>query len=77
MVSLYTPPNPTLFEESSGTLLACRHTGEDGLAVIDVKEIVSLVAMVPLPTLPDEVDYKNMFFPVEKSGLEDTELTMD
>ncbi|KAJ3545130.1 hypothetical protein NMY22_g2553 [Coprinellus aureogranulatus] len=76
LVSLYTPPNPTLLEESCGTLHACRYTGEDGFAVISVKEMISLVAMIPLPTLPDEVEYRNMFFPVEKSGLEVTDFTV-
>jgi hypothetical protein len=64
MVSVYSPPHPVLLEESHNTLYSC--TPAQSIRVIDVKEILSVVAMVPhhpFPELPQR------FFLVEKPGL--------
>lgn len=51
-------------------------TCDANLKVINISSIVSVVSMQPLPKLSsDEFGSKKMVFVVEKSGLEDTELT--
>ncbi|KAK1231867.1 hypothetical protein PQX77_005004 [Marasmius sp. AFHP31] len=72
LVSVYSRPNEQLLEESSNVLWACQHTGEDGLRVINVKTIISVVSMQPLPVQTDlEGEW---WFVVEKPGIEGLDL---
>lgn len=73
MVSIYSPLNLALLEKSFRTVYLCQYEAKTALQVIDVKDIQSVIAMVP--------DFKilsnNMInipetgqFLVEKAGLE-------
>jgi hypothetical protein len=73
LVSVYSRPMDGLLNESSGTLWACQYTGNGDLQVVEVSKIVSCVSMQPLPPLPN--DPPGLVFVLEKSGLEDLELT--
>ena len=68
LVSLYAPPNEYILQSTHNTLVVCRYHGEGALMVIDVKSILSVVAMVPFPFYLDGHD--NQFFMVEKIGLD-------
>lgn len=57
-----------LFEFSYHTLLSCTNAGDACLQVIDVKSILSVVAMVP--HLPFPGDTSERYFVVEKPGLD-------
>ena len=72
VVSPYSPPNEHLLEVSYNTLVVCRYQGDSVLWVIDVKSILSVVAMVPFNFLIDGLD--NQFFLVEKIGLDVVEV---
>lgn len=68
LVSPYSPPIQYLLEVSNSTLVVCMYQGEDVLWVIDVKSILSVVAMIPFPyTIDGHNDY---YFMVEKVGLD-------
>ncbi|KAI9061276.1 hypothetical protein FKP32DRAFT_1537907, partial [Trametes sanguinea] len=49
MVAPFSPPDEALLSESENTLWACTYPGSDGREVVDCSDIVSVVAMVPLP----------------------------
>ncbi|TFK58976.1 hypothetical protein BDN72DRAFT_747189, partial [Pluteus cervinus] len=49
MLSIYTPRDSILWQESQGTLHACRYTGATNLRVVPAQEIKSVVGMPPLP----------------------------
>jgi hypothetical protein len=68
LVSEYSPPNEYLLRASNNTLVVCRYNGEANLLVIDVKSILSVVAMVPFPFLLD--DREDNYFMIEKVGLD-------
>ncbi|TBU21771.1 hypothetical protein BD311DRAFT_677574 [Dichomitus squalens] len=77
MVSKFTAPDAAIVRESYGTLLACRYQGEASREVIDVKEIASVIAMVPLPPRREEAEdpraaelYSNRFFVMERLGFD-------
>lgn len=77
MVSMYSVADPTLLSDSHDTLSVCRHENEHGLRVIDVKNILSLIAMVPFPLTPgEEADpvikdkYADSFYMIEKPFLD-------
>ncbi|TBU45493.1 hypothetical protein BD309DRAFT_860050, partial [Dichomitus squalens] len=77
MVSKFTAPDAAIVRESYGTLLACRYQGEASRKVIDVKEIASVIAMVPLPPRREEAEdpraaelYSNRFFVMEQLGFD-------
>ena len=74
LVSLYSPPDTTLLTASYDTLWSCQYHGSDALGVVNVKQIVSVVAMVPLPRKVEdgdsEEDDEESYFVVEKPGLE-------
>ncbi|KAL0056887.1 hypothetical protein AAF712_016496 [Marasmius tenuissimus] len=53
LVSVYSRPHQQLLEETFNVLWASQYTGEDGLRVINVKSIISVVSMQPLPTQND------------------------
>lgn len=73
LVSMYSQPNQELLRESSNTLWACKYSGDDNLRVVDLSTITACVSMQPLPPLPTDTD--RLWFVVEKSGLDDDQLT--
>lgn len=73
LVSVYSRPIQELLNESSNTLWACQHTGDGDLRVVELSKIVACVSMQPLPLLPN--DPPGLWFVLEKSGLEDFQLT--
>jgi hypothetical protein len=72
VLSLYGPPNEEMLSESSHTLHACEYRGQDNIHCLPVSVIISVVSMQPLPRRPE--DPENLWFVVEKSGLEDIQL---
>jgi len=74
-VSVYGHPDAELLEQSYHTLRACPYLGENGLHAVRVSDILTVVSMQRLPTRPGEVGRDNLWFVVEKSGIDDTELT--
>jgi hypothetical protein len=68
LVSDYSPPDLDLLRHSYETLWTCRYQGADNLRVVDVKNIQSVVAIVPFPFQHEK------FFVGEKLGLEVTAL---
>jgi hypothetical protein len=64
LVSVYSPPIPELLALSHGTLWASRYQGSNAFRVINVKSVLSVVAMVPLNAV------EGHFFVVEKLGLD-------
>ena len=75
LASIYGPPNADLLEQSFHTLHACAYLGDDNLHVIPISSILSVVSMQPLPIKPGDMIENNLWFLVEKSGMDDTELT--
>jgi hypothetical protein len=65
-VSIYSPLDPALLHHSYNTVWACQYQGEENLKVIDVHNIISVVAMLPLQ--------EGWKFVGEKLGLEVTGL---
>jgi hypothetical protein len=68
LVSLYSLPHRELLEHSYHTLLSCAYEGDAHLQVVDIKSIMSVVAMVP--HLPFPEDPLPRYFVVEKPGLD-------
>jgi len=64
LVSTYSPPDPTILRDSHNTIWATQYQGTEGLEVIDVKTILSVVCLAPLPARD------GFFFIGEKLGLE-------
>jgi hypothetical protein len=75
LVSIYSRPVHNILVESSNTLWACKHGGDDGLRVVEVTSIAACVSMQPLPHVPSDPEGSTFWFVVEKSGLEDAQLT--
>lgn len=73
VVSVYSCPIQSILDKSCHTLWACHYTGVDNLRVIKVSSITACVSMQPLPPLPTDPD--ELWFVLEKSGLEDVQLT--
>ena len=72
VVSVYGPPNQDLLEESFHTLHACSYMGQENLMCVPHSSIISVVSMQPLP--PTAGDPNNLWFVVEKGGLDDAQL---
>ena len=70
MASLYSHPNIDLLKESSNTLWSCKHQEEAAMAVIDVKAIEVVVAMVPHSVEILGAEWADWVFVVEKPGLD-------
>lgn len=79
MVSLFSNPDRTLLRQSMNTLGVVNYFGEAGLTVIDIKTILSVVAMIPYRlaltaeerTEPAVIQRAaNRFFVGEKPGLD-------
>lgn len=73
LISFYGPPDADMLEQSSHTLVACPYLGENNLSIVRASTIISVVSMQPLPRRLG--DPENLWFVVEKSGLDDTEMT--
>ena len=73
IVSLYGPPNEEMLIESSHTLWASEYEGQENLCCLPVTAIISVISMQPLPRRPE--DPENLWFVVEKLGLDDVELS--
>ena len=68
VVQMYSMPHKELLKLSSQTLVSC--TLLDDILTIDVKNIVTVIAMIPHePTLPSGVAERR-FFMMERPGLE-------
>jgi hypothetical protein len=68
LVSLFSPPNEHILKSTQTTLPVCRYYGESALMVINVKSILSVVAMIPFPFLID--GHGEQYFMVEQIGLD-------
>ncbi|KAI1790660.1 hypothetical protein LXA43DRAFT_890633, partial [Ganoderma leucocontextum] len=84
MVSLFTAPDPAIARDTHGALMACRYRGDGSREVVDARDIVSVVAMVPLPPRREEREdphfdelYSDRFFVVEKLGFDMTWIGRD
>ena len=65
---MFGPPDDQLLRESSFTLWSCMQQGNNsGLAIVSVKDISAVVAMVPHAIFGESSD---RFFVVEKMGLD-------
>ena len=73
LFSPYGPPDAELLEDSYQTLWVSSYLGNESLEIITANSIISVVSMQPLPPLGNEEE--NCWFVVEKSGLDDTDLT--
>jgi hypothetical protein len=71
VISTYTPRNEDVFRRSYGTVWLTTHSGSTDIKVVELKNIRSVVGMVPIivPNMPSTLD-GNTFFVVEKLGLE-------
>lgn len=69
MVSSYSSPDQSLLNNSYNTLRSCTKLGQSGLMVVNVKEIHSVIAMVPHRPFHAESVFQR-YFVVEKPGLE-------
>lgn len=69
LVFMYPPHNTTLFEKSEHTLCVCLHPSTNSLHIINVKDILLVVAMVPMPR-HTWIGGKPTIFVVEKLGLD-------
>ncbi len=58
MVSVYSDPDADLLESSCHTLWSCEYTGDNSLQVVSIKDIESVVAMVPHP-IPADIALAN------------------
>ena len=73
VISQYSPPDADILEDSYHTLWVCSYTGDQNLKVIPTSTITSVISMQPLPR--QEGDAENLWFVVEKSSLDDMDLT--
>ncbi|KAF9038419.1 hypothetical protein BJ165DRAFT_1531512 [Panaeolus papilionaceus] len=69
LISQYSDPGPTLLEQSYHTVVTCEYRGNTNYKVIPVSTITAVILMQPLPKKYGEM--KDLWFVVEKSGLDD------
>ncbi len=76
---MFTDPDTRIMRKTYGVLVACCYQGDTSRAVVDVKDIISVVGMVPLPPRGEErtrSDFEERFsgrhFVVEKLGFDMT-----
>ncbi|KAF9463097.1 hypothetical protein BDZ94DRAFT_637947, partial [Collybia nuda] len=77
VISVFSPPNHDLLHQSFQTVYACHYQGVDALLVIDIKQIESVVSMIPyFKVTPDgELEIpETEHFLMEKIGLDITSL---
>jgi len=70
LVTLYSPPQPYIFQESYGVLVSSTKLGDASLCAIEVTAIRSVVSMVPHRINLLEGVGEDRYFLVEKMGLE-------
>jgi hypothetical protein len=70
VISLYGPPDPSLWALSSKTLWSSRALGDEGIVVVRAKDLLSVVAMIPHAPRIAEMGQGDRFFVVEKLGLD-------
>ncbi|KAI0697202.1 hypothetical protein C8T65DRAFT_579477 [Cerioporus squamosus] len=77
MLAPFSPPDTALLTYSRNTLVACTHPGDTVREVIFARDIVSVVAAVPLPMTDAEAraddaitKYGSRYFVIEKPGLD-------
>ena len=65
-----------MFDDSFHTLWACHYLGSDNLKIIKLEEIISesVVSMQPFHQDQPEGDPGDLWFVVEKSGMDDVEM---
>ncbi|KAG2030702.1 hypothetical protein BDR03DRAFT_936586 [Suillus americanus] len=69
VISVFSAPDADLVRLSNQTVLSCKYLGDEGLRVVDVNSIKSVVAMIlHRPTLPSGV-IEDRFFVLERPGL--------
>lgn len=73
VISQYSPPDADILENSYHTLWVCLYVGDQNLTVIPTSTILSVISMQLLPQ--KDGDAENLWFVVEKSGLDDMDLT--
>jgi hypothetical protein len=74
-VSRYAPPQENILTLSHGTLWVTTHSTDSDIVLVEVHNISSVVGVVPMPHLPEDITEKlhipkNAVFVVEKIGLE-------
>ncbi|TEB23685.1 hypothetical protein FA13DRAFT_1797872 [Coprinellus micaceus] len=74
IISLYDPRNEELYEHSRNTVSACEFERYSDLHIVDVTAIKAVISMQPMPPWAPE-ELSDHWFVVEKSGLEDVEIT--
>jgi hypothetical protein len=72
LVSVYGPPDQDLLEDSYHTLHVFSQ-GDRELMTIAISSIISVVSVQPLPKLVNNEEQR--YFVIEKSGIDDNELT--
>ncbi|KAK7445775.1 hypothetical protein VKT23_014771 [Stygiomarasmius scandens] len=72
VLKMYSKPDQAILVESIGTLQACEYLGSKEVKVIEVKKIISVVSMQPLPHRDGEA---NLWFVVEKPEFYDADIT--
>jgi hypothetical protein len=70
LISLYSPPEPSLLKASYNTLWSCEHQGDLALRFVDARTIQSVVAMIPHTPRIEAQQLGERFFLVEKPGLD-------
>ncbi|OSD05297.1 hypothetical protein PYCCODRAFT_1362416 [Trametes coccinea BRFM310] len=72
MLAPFSPPDPAIFAETLGVLTVCHYEGDMRRAVVNVKDIVGVVGMVPFPERPGNEDQPARHFVVEKLSIDNS-----
>ncbi|EMD38711.1 hypothetical protein CERSUDRAFT_48348 [Gelatoporia subvermispora B] len=79
MISQYAAPDGALLASSLGTVYSCEYRGDEALVVIDVQDILLVVAVIPEPATAQVHSGRpysqSRFFVAEKLGLEVADLS--
>ena len=67
LVTLYSLPDEDLLAQSHGVLVSCTKLSEDGLCIVDISSIQSVIAMIP-HSPPGVIEER--YFLVEKTGMQ-------
>jgi hypothetical protein len=70
LVSLYSKPDIDLLRVSHNTLWSCEYHGDSALKFINVRNIQSVVAMIPHSPVIGGQEAHDRFFMVEKPGFD-------
>jgi len=78
-VKMFTLPDPCLLKELHGMFHVCRFLGDEGVVVVDIKNLTDIIGMVPFSQPLQEKGDSNegKFFLVEKISLTSTQITED